>query len=236
MCYDIGSGPIECVMIKSFKPVVILNIPFTIDEAEIIRELRLPKYRSLKEIPEDHIARYIKKAIDIGYTLIHGKAVYRTVKIVEVRADRVISDVSDTLFQGSSMVKLLKNCDYATLLVCTLGPEFEERIDRIKEEEPAEAFYLDRIGAWMADFFADPVERRIETEILKNGYQKTFRFGVGYGDWKLPVQEEVLKWTDAYKIGVSHNDAFIMNPRFSVSALVGWERKPEKPLKRKTDA
>ena len=53
-------------MIKSLKPVILLNIPFTIDEAEIIRELRLPKYKSLKEIPEENIAKYIKKAIDIG--------------------------------------------------------------------------------------------------------------------------------------------------------------------------
>ncbi|MBI1824748.1 MAG: hypothetical protein HY200_01130 [Nitrospirae bacterium] len=215
-------------MIKSLKPITLLNIPFTIDEAEIIRELRLPKYKSLKEIPEENIAKYIKKAIDIGYTLISGKGVYRTVKIEKVFKDHVTCDLSTTLFQGSNMVKLLKKCDYATLLVCTMGPEFEKKIDEIKEDEPAEAFYLDRIGAWMADYFADPVEKLIETEINKNGYQKTFRFGVGYGDWKLPVQAEVLKVTEAHKIGVTHNEAFIMDPRFSVSALIGWERKAEK--------
>jgi cobalamin-dependent methionine synthase I len=132
------------------------------------------------------------------------------------------------------MVKLLKKCDYATLLVCTMGPGFEKKIDEIKETEPAEAFYLDRIGAWMADYFADPVERLIETEINKNGYQKTFRFGVGYGDWKLPVQEEVLKITEAYKIGVTHNEAYIMDPRFSVSALIGWERKAGQQVKLET--
>ena len=217
-------------MIKSLKPVILLNIPFTIDEAEIIRELRLPKYKSLKEIPEENIAKYIKKAIDIGYTLIHGKGSYRTVKIEKIHKERVTSDISDTLFQGSNMVKLLKNCDYATLLVCTMGPEFEKKIDEIKENEPAEAFYLDRIGAWMADYFADPVERLIETEIKKNGYNKTFRFGVGYGDWKLPVQAEVLRVTEAHKIGVSLNEAFIMDPRFSVSAVVGWERKMDKKM------
>jgi hypothetical protein len=212
-------------MIKSLKPVVLLNIPFKIEESEIIRELRLPKYKSLKEIPEENIAGYIKKAIDIGYTLISGKGCYRTVKIEKIFKDHVSCDISTTLFQGSNMVKLLKKCDYATLLVCTMGPEFENKIDEIKEKEPAEAFYLDRVGAWMADYFADPVERLIETEINKNGYNKTFRFGVGYGDWKLPVQAEVLKVTDAHKIGVSLNEAFILNPRFSVSALIGWERK-----------
>ncbi|MFI5305189.1 MAG: hypothetical protein ACHQYP_10405, partial [Nitrospiria bacterium] len=223
------------LMIKSLKPITLLNIPFTIDEAEVIRELRLPKYKSLKEIPEGNIARYIRKAIDIGYTLITGKGVYRTVKIEKVMKDHVICDLSTTLFQGNNMVKLLKKCDYATLLVCTMGPEFERKIDEIKETEPAEAFYLDRIGAWMADYFADPVERLIDTEIKKNGYNKTFRFGVGYGDWKLPVQAEVLKITEAHKIGVSVNEAFIMDPRFSVSAVIGWERKSDKKTKSESD-
>ena len=212
-------------MIKSLKPVTIFNIPFTIEESEIIRELRLPKYKSLKEIPEENIAKYIKKAIDMGYTLISGKGCYRTVKIEKVFKDHVVCDISETLFQGGNMVKLLKNCDYATLLVCSMGPDFEKKIDALKETEPAEAFYMDRVGAWMADYFADPVERLIETEIYKNGYNKTFRFGVGYGDWKLTVQGEVLKVTEAHKIGVSVNEAFIMDPRFSVSALIGWERK-----------
>src|ERR1700693_1220246 len=210
-------------MIKSLKPVVIFNLPFTIEEAEIIRELRLPKYKSLKEMPEENIARYIKKAIDIGYTLISGKACYRTVKIKKFYPDQVAADLSDTLFQGSNMVKLLKNCDYATLLVCTMGPDFEKKIDELKEDDPADAFYMDRVGAWMADYFADPVEKMIETEINKNGYQKTFRYGVGYGDWKLPVQKEILEITEATKIGVSVNESFIMDPRFSVSAAIGWE-------------
>ncbi|HXN07775.1 MAG TPA: hypothetical protein VN944_12020 [Nitrospiria bacterium] len=218
-------------MIKSLKPVVIFNLPFTIEEAEIIRELRLPKYKSLKEMPEENIARYIKKAIDIGYTLISGKACYRTVKIKKVYPDHVAADLSDTLFQGSNMVKLLKNCDYATLLVCTMGPDFEKKIDELKEDDPADAFYMDRVGAWMADYFADPVEKMIETEINKNGYQKTFRYGVGYGDWKLPVQKEILEITEATKIGVSVNESFIMDPRFSVSAAIGWERRSLKENK-----
>ena len=216
-------------MIRSLhRPVFLYNIPFTIEERRVLQELRVPRVQSLKDLPEPHIARYIKRAIDEAYGLIQGKACYRTVMIKAVLEDRVLTPESETLFQGKNMVRLLRNCDYATLLVCTIGPEIEARIEALKDEEPADAYYLERVGAWMADYMADQVDRIIETEIRKHGYQRTFRYGVGYGDWRLPVQAEIMELTQAHRIGVSLNEAYIMIPRFSVSAVIGWERIREK--------
>jgi len=213
-------------MIKSSKKVVVLNnIPFTIEEKKVLRELRIPKIETLKEVQEGHIAVAIKGAIETAYSLIKGKACYRTFKITGMSADRVVIEESDQLFSGGNMVRLLKDCEYATLLVSTIGLDMVERIEELKKSSLTDAYYLDRVGAWMADYMAEQVGKIIETEIRKNGYEPTFRYAAGYGDWGLSAQSDIMRLTEANRIGVSITEVFIMIPRFSVSAVIGWEKK-----------
>lgn len=209
----------------SEKVVVLNNIPFTIDERKILRALRIPKINTLKEIPEEHISKGIKKSIELAYSLIKGRACYRTFRIKGAEVDRITISESDRLFCGNNMVRLLKDCDYATLLVCTIGNNIAEKVEELKRTSLADAYYLDRVGAWMADFMAEEAGRMIETEIVKNGYSPTFRYAAGYGDWDLAAQTEIMRLTEANRIGVSVTETFIMVPRFSVSAVIGWKRK-----------
>ncbi|MCC7202596.1 MAG: hypothetical protein IT393_08060 [Nitrospirae bacterium] len=218
-------------MIKSIGRVVVLNnVPFKIEEQKVLRELRIPRSISaLKDLSEEHISRDIKNAIDLGYSLIKGSACYRTFRIEEVSNDteRVSIRESDNLFSGDNLLRLLKKCDYATLLVCTIGKAIVEKIDEITGASLADAFYLERVAAWMADYMAEQVGGIVETEIIKNGYKPTFRYAAGYGDWGLEAQSEIMRLTEAEKIGVSVTESFIMMPRFSVSAVIGWERKKD---------
>ncbi len=208
-------------------PIFFTNIPFQIEERQILREMRIPRKSFLKELDEPALAAQIKKAIDEGYRLIQGKGVFRTLVITGREEKKVLTRETDTLFVGEKMVKLLRNCDYATLLVATIGPQVENRVDELAPSEPAYSYFLERVGAWMADYMGILIDHTIEKEILRFGYQKTFRFGVGYGDWPLSTQTEVMQLTQADKIGISLNESFIMSPRLSVSAVIGWERKTE---------
>lgn len=201
------------------------NIPFIIEERKVLRALRIPKIDTLKEIPENHIATAIKNAIGLAYSLIKGKACYRTYRIKGIVDNAVIIEESDQLFHGDNMMRLLRYCDYATLMVCTIGIDIADRIEEIKKTSLTDAYYLDRIGAWMADYMAEYVGRIIEIEIVKHGYKPTFRYAPGYGDWNLSAQTEIMRLTEAKRIGVSLTETFIMIPRFSVSAVIGWERK-----------
>lgn len=204
----------------------------------MLRELRIPRsVESLKAMHEEHIARDIKKAIDLAYSLIKGAACYRTFKVempggddnnerkALVQTERVILAESDSIFQGENILRLLKKCDYATLLVCTIGERIVKKIDLLTKSSIADAYYLERVASWMADYMAEQVGAKVETEIRKNGYEPTFRYAAGYGDWGLEAQREIMRLTEAEKIGVSITESFIMEPRFSVSAVIGWARK-----------
>ncbi len=214
-------------MIKSRNHVTVLNnIPFTIEEKKVLRELRFPPgVKTLGELHEGHIASSIKNAIDTAYSLIRGRACYCTFEIKGISGDMVIISESNTVFRGVNMVRLLKTCDYATLLVCTIGKDIVGKVEEVSKSSLADAYYLDRVAAWMADYMADQVGGIIEAEIIKNGYEPTFRYAAGYGDWGLEAQSEIMRLTEAEKIGVSITESFIMVPGFSVSAVIGWERK-----------
>jgi len=210
--------------IRLDHPLFFHNIPFEIEERQILREMRIPKKASLAELNEPAMERAIGQAIEEGYRMIEGQGVYRTLTITEIGEDRVLTRESETLFVGQKMVKLLRHCDYASLIVATIGPKIETEVDRLSGPEPAHAYFLERVGAWMADYMGIWLDRMLEREIVRAGYQRTYRFGVGYGDWPLSSQTEVMALTEAHKIGIALNEAFIMIPRLSISAVIGWQK------------
>ena len=210
---------------RGAQPVVIRSIPFQIEEKRVLRELRIPRLKYVKELEEEGVAKSIKRAIDRAYTKILGQGCYRTINIKETRQDRVTTEESENLFIGSNMVKLLSRCDHATLLATTIGPALEQYIEDLKQDDIADAYFLDVVGSWMADYMADRVDAIVQTEIHRAGYERTMRYSPGYGDWDLTVQAELLRLVGADVIGVSCTETSILQPRKSVTAVIGWERK-----------
>ncbi|MGK7344275.1 MAG: vitamin B12 dependent-methionine synthase activation domain-containing protein [Candidatus Nitrospinota bacterium M3_3B_026] len=208
------------------KATVLENIPFTIEQVRVLREMKIPHVKSLDEIEEKPLAGAIGKAIDKAYTLIHGRGVFKTCRLTGVEAGAVRGEGVGDVFSGPAMVKLLGGCDFATLLACTIGPELEAEVERLEEaQDMTGAYILDMIGGWMADYMADRVDERVEREIRRAGYERTMRYSPGYGDWTLERQPDVLRLAEAERIGIRLTETNIMIPRKSVSAVIGWKPK-----------
>ncbi|MBI4666926.1 MAG: hypothetical protein HY751_11030 [Nitrospinae bacterium] len=204
---------------------VLANIPFTIDETRVLREMKVPHAKTVAEIEEKPLAAAIKRSIEKAYTLIEGKGVFRTYALSGVGKDMVAGPETGDLFQGLHMVKLLAGCDYATLMAATIGPRLEAEVERLqKAGELTGAFILEMIGGWMGDYMAERVDDRIAREIERAGYGRTMRFSPGYGDWSLNHQPDVLRLSEAARIGIMVTEYNIMIPRKSVSAVIGWKR------------
>jgi hypothetical protein len=208
----------------SGKATLVTNIPFTIDPVRVLREMKIPRAKSLDEIEEKPLAAAIKGAIAKAYTLIEGKGIYRTFHLSGVEGNAVKGPDTGDLFHGAHMLKLLTGCDRATLLACTIGPNLEAEVERLqKAGELTDAFALEMTGGWMADYMADRVDERVEHEIKREGYGRTMRFSPGYGDWTLDNQPQVLRLAEAERIGITLTESNIMIPRKSVSAVIGWK-------------
>ena len=213
-------------MIKSLNHISVLtNIPFEIDEKRVLRELRIPVKKNLKDLNEKKLAKELKNVIEIAYGLVHGKACYNTFQIKNVFESKVILDKSETLVNSKKMAEILKDCEYCSLFVSTIGPELENHAVEMAKDDQSGAFYLEHVGNWMAEYMAEAVEKRIAQGIIKAGFISKKRYSVGYGDWHIEAQKEILEITEARRIGVSISESYLMIPRKSVSALIGWERK-----------
>jgi len=207
------------------KTTLLENIPFTIDHVRVLREMKIPHVKSLAELEERPLASAIKKAIDKAYSLISGKGVYTTYKLKGVEGNVVAGAETGNLFSGEHMVKLLAECDYATLLAATIGPRLEAEVENLqKASEMTEAYTLEMVGGWMADYMAERVDDRVSAEIKKAGYATTMRFSPGYGDWELSNQPQTLRLAGAERIHIILTETNIMIPRKSVSAVIGWKR------------
>ncbi len=207
------------------KATILENIPFTIDHERVMREMKIPHAKELSDIEEKPVADSIKKAIDRAYGLIEGKGVYKTFKLAGVKGNVVTGDETGDIFSGDNIVKLLEGSDYATLMATTIGHKLEDKVEELQGEgEITEAFALEMVGGWMADYMADRVDENIEREIKRKGYSRTMRYSPGYGDWPLEKQPEVLRLCEGDKIGIRLTETNIMIPRKSVSAVIGWKR------------
>jgi hypothetical protein len=207
------------------KRIIWKNIPYKIEEERVLREMRISKVNSLKEMPEQNIARYIKNAIEVGYSLIDAKAIYTTLKVVKKEGEFPGLESAPGFFFGKKIAELLNQCDYVTLMLTTIGPALPDKTDEMIKKEPTDSFYLEHVGGWMADYLADRVEEKIALEAAKNGYALTMRYSPGYGDWTLDAQPKLLALLESEKIGVRLTDSLIMIPRKSVSAALGWTPK-----------
>jgi hypothetical protein len=207
------------------KSVILENIPFTIEEHSVLKEMRVARAKSLGDLEERPLREAITKAMDLAYTLIHGKGIYRTFTITGATEDLVQAKGAEGLFTGRNMLKLLADCKYATLMATTIGPDLEDEVERLSGEGDLTGSYaLEMVGGLMADYMAERVDERIEIEIKRAGFVKTMRFSPGYGDWPLGKQPQILELCGAEKIGIHLTDTNIMLPRKSVSAVIGWRQ------------
>jgi hypothetical protein len=86
--------------IRLGHPVFFHNIPFEIEERQILREMRIPKKSRLADLGEPAMEKAIGQAIEEGYRMIEGQGVYRTLTITGIEEERVLTRESSTLLWG----------------------------------------------------------------------------------------------------------------------------------------
>lgn len=127
---------------------------------------------------------------------------------------------TDIVLTGNSIKLHLKNCNEAYLICGTLSAGID-RVIRITElRDMAKALILDA----MASVAIEQVMEKVEEIIYKNEAGKflTYRFGVGYGDLPIRLEQDFLKLLNAEKlIGLCSSENYILSPRKSVVCVMG---------------
>ncbi len=126
---------------------------------------------------------------------------------------------------GQSIVKHLAGCEKVICMATTVGFEIEREITKKFERgEYLSSILLDAAATAAVEQAADAMEKNFAAKFSKDGYKMRWRFSPGYGDWLLTEQEKLFKISGAEKIGITLTSALMLEPRKSVTAIIGLEK------------
>lgn len=140
-------------------------------------------------------------------------------------AEHVIKSEPPFTIAGNSIIKHLNGCEKVICMAVTVGAEIEHEINKKFERgEYLASVLLDAAATTAVEQAADLMEKNFAAKFSKDGYKLRWRFSPGYGDWDLTAQENLFKISGAEQIGISLSSALMLEPRKSVTAIIGLEK------------
>lgn len=137
----------------------------------------------------------------------------------------------DAIMGGRDIANHLDGCEKAILMCATLGAEIDKLIRINQISDMAKAVVLDSFSSVAVEQVCNRVDEIIAEKYA--GYNMTFRFSPGYGDYPISLQQDFLRMLDApRKIGLTTNENFLLMPTKSVTAVLGLSKNPIERKKR----
>jgi len=144
---------------------------------------------------------------------------------IDSEPDGVLLTDSDILLPGQDLIHHLSHCHKAALLAVTLGVEADSLIRRSEATDLTASLVLDACATQYVEEYCNHLEDELRQSA--GGLFLTARFSPGYGDLPLTVQPQLLALLDAQRsIGLTCTDRFILLPRKSVTAFIGFSHQP----------
>ena len=141
---------------------------------------------------------------------------------IDQRGNKGVTLDNGTHFTSAKLAYSLRNACSIVAFIATVGRELDLEIDRLmKEGDYADAYVADALGSGAIEHLAENFHHRISNEIKASNLTAGLRFSPGYCDWDVTEQPTVFSLLDAWKIGVSLGDTFLMTPRKSISGIFG---------------
>ena len=154
----------------------------------------------------------ISQAISICEKLATPRSVVKRYKVDK----ETKSIVGTTLkLQGEDIWKHIEGCSEVYLLCGTIGFGPEKEIAKNFVKDKTLAIILDAAATSAIESYLD------ELELTLDG-KKTTRYSCGYGDLDIKIQKDICAVLDTFrKIGVYVNEAYMLSPQKSVTAIIG---------------
>jgi len=202
------------------REVVFFNsIPITVPHERIYTRLGY-RQKSTQVSPEQkkEVDAYIGEAV----LRIQLKGALRRVAIKEKTSSAVTLAGGETLKSGH-LTSFLKECTEAVAMAATAGRDIVEAVrENASGGQVTRGVVFDATASEMTDAALDWIMSYTNRQLRRENKQlMTKRYSCGYGDFSLEHQKIFysLLWLD--RIGVSINDAYVLSPEKSVTAITG---------------
>ena len=183
--------------------------------------LRLQHYRDPARAP-----RAIREAAAVaaaeGARLTSPEAVIWRGPVTGLEADGRVTLGGTQHFRSALLARLLAHSTEAYVVVLTLGPALECRVDELFSTRcEFEGLLLETAGWAAILMLARRLRRRLRDDERPAGGSVTHRVAPGYGDWPVDDQRTLLAVFGDVALPVTVNDAAWMLPRKSISGVFG---------------
>ncbi len=130
---------------------------------------------------------------------------------------------------SADLAKNLKGCREVFLFAVTAGIGVDRLLSRLSAAGTAENFITDALSSAAVESLCDAV-----SEMLGRNCSCRPRFSPGYGDLSIDFQQPFLERIDAYaRLGVTLNEARLMTPMKTITAIMGIKTAEEKGCPKK---
>lgn len=197
----------------------------------------MPIYNArIVEVDAAETRRYagLRKAQNFGEKNIRD-ACAEALLLSDVRGVWEIYDYDDTnhtvaseppfTIAGNSIIKHLAGCEKVICMAATVGFDIEREVTKKFERgDYLASVLLDAAATAAVEQVADLMEKHFAATFARDGFKLRWRFSPGYGDWNLTEQAKLFAAASAEQIGLSLSSAFMLEPRKSITAIIGLER------------
>ncbi len=184
-----------------------------------ISKAEAARYMGVRGVPDSQTAELLDKYEPIVRNSLRPAYVYREAE-AELRPDGVYLSGLGVPLKGKSIRELLADCSRAIVMAATVSAEADRLISRISVSDMADALAVDCLCSAAIEQVCDLAEEEIFSQTKAEN--RTMRFSPGYGDLPIDVQEELLRYLNAWRrIGLTCGESCMLIPTKSVTAIIG---------------
>jgi len=166
------------------------------------------------------IVKALNKSITRAKALLKPNYI-QTIKKITSIGNNFIELEGGVRFSSGKISGYIKGASHLAIFLVTIGDGIENMASELtKDKEPLEGYLLDRTGSFAVESLAESIEKKIRRDYSILGKSISRRYSPGYCDWPIEEQRILAKILDFSKVGVSLNEACMMQPKKSISAIV----------------
>lgn len=183
--------------------------------------LRLQKYRDLDRVAPV-VTETARRMASLAEALVVPRGWMRRDPVSRAEPDGCVRLADGTEFTSRALARLLHDATEAVLVILTIGPALEGRVQAlIAEEQFADGLLLDTAG-WVAlEALTGQLRDRLRAEAAARGLRLTGRTAPGFADWPLDQQRVLFSTFAGGDLSVHLTESCVMLPRKSITGIYG---------------
>ena len=181
--------------------------PLCVNEKEVMHYLHTEK---MDDGLKDIYTSCVKKVYEVS----SPRAMF---KRLDISVSESAVDFGFMKVSSKSLAKNLSGCQEAFVFAATLGIGVDRAYERIVRTSQANATVFSAVASSFIESFCDYVNEKLAKDLVTRP-----RFSVGYGDFLLEHQKDILSFLEADKrLGLCLTKSYMMVPVKSVTAIIG---------------